>query len=104
MYSRKKSSFCNLCVRVPMISFHCAQVTGSIRAAGGMTVNRLRRVIMFEYLKAWLELKSDRRAVTMLEYAIMGSIIAGALVVAVPYLTNAVSAEFTGIAGHMTAP
>ncbi len=39
---------------------------------------------MFEYLKTWVELKTDRRAVTMLEYAIMGSIIAGVVVIAVP--------------------
>ncbi|HET6606876.1 MAG TPA: hypothetical protein VFG62_09425 [Rhodopila sp.] len=57
---------------------------------------------MFEYVKTWLELKTDRRAVTMLEYAIMGSIIAAALVVAVPFLTGAVSTEFTKIAGNIT--
>jgi len=57
---------------------------------------------MFEYLKTWMELKTDRRAVTMLEYAIMGSIIAGALVVAVPLLTTAVNTEFTTIASDIT--
>ncbi len=57
---------------------------------------------MFEYVKSWMELKTDRRAVTMLEYAIMGSIIAAALVLAVPLLTNAVSSEFTTIATNIT--
>ena len=57
---------------------------------------------MFEYLKTWIELKTDRRAVTMLEYAIMGSIIAGALVLAVPILTGAVSTEFGTIATNIT--
>ncbi len=57
---------------------------------------------MFEYVKSWLELKTDRRAVTMLEYAIMGSIIAAALVIAVPLLTNAVNTEFGNIATNIT--
>jgi Flp pilus assembly pilin Flp len=57
---------------------------------------------MYEYLKTWLELKTDRRAVTMLEYAIMGSIIAAALVIAVPILTGAVNTEFGTIAGNIT--
>jgi Flp pilus assembly pilin Flp len=57
---------------------------------------------MVEYLKSWLELKTDRRAVTMLEYAIMGSLIAAVLVAAVPTLTAAVSSEFGTIAGDIT--
>ncbi len=57
---------------------------------------------MLEHLKTWVELKTDRRAVTMLEYAIMGSLIAAVLIVAVPLLTGAVSTEFTTIAGNIT--
>jgi Flp pilus assembly pilin Flp len=57
---------------------------------------------MIEYLKSWLELKTDRRAVTMLEYAIMGSLLAAVLVIAVPTLTTAVSAEFGKIASDIT--
>jgi Flp pilus assembly pilin Flp len=57
---------------------------------------------MYEYLKTWLELKTDRRAVTMLEYAIMGSIIAAALVIAVPILTGAVNTEFGNISTSIT--
>jgi Flp pilus assembly pilin Flp len=58
---------------------------------------------MIEYLKTWLELKTDRQAVTMLEYAIMGSLIAAVLVVAIPVLTGAVTTSFTTIAGHITS-
>jgi Flp pilus assembly pilin Flp len=47
-------------------------------------------------------LKTDRRGVTMLEYAIMGSIIAGALVVAVPFLTKAVGTSFGDVANSLT--
>ena len=59
---------------------------------------------MYEYLKTWLELKTDRRAVTMLEYAIMGSIIAAVLVAAVPLLTGAVSTRFGAISSSIATP
>lgn len=49
---------------------------------------------MLDSLKTWPKLKTDRRAVTMLEYAIMGSLIAAVLVIAVPTLTNAVQTAF----------
>ena len=82
----------------------CAQVIGTIRVTGGITENReMRRLDMFGHLKTWLELKTDRRGVTMLEYAIMGSIIAAALVIAVPLLTGAVSTAFGGIESNVTS-
>jgi Flp pilus assembly pilin Flp len=59
--------------------------------------------MMFNNLKTWLQLKTDRRGVTMLEYAIMGSIIAGALVVAVPLLTHAVATSFNQVSGDVAA-
>jgi Flp pilus assembly pilin Flp len=57
---------------------------------------------MVEYLKTWLELKTDRRAVTMLEYAIMGSLIAAVLVATVPTLKTAISDSFTAISTDIT--
>jgi Flp pilus assembly pilin Flp len=59
---------------------------------------------MLDYLKTWTELKTDRRGVTMLEYAIMGSLIAAVLILAVPALTGAVSTEFGSIASDVTTP
>ena len=38
---------------------------------------------MIEYLKTWLELKTDRRAVTALEYGLIAALIAGVIVTAV---------------------
>jgi Flp pilus assembly pilin Flp len=58
---------------------------------------------MFGHLKTWLELKTDRRGVTMLEYAIMGSIIAAALVIIVPNLTTAVTTAFGSIESNVTS-
>ena len=46
-------------------------------------------------------LREDCSGVTMLEYAIMGSIIAAALVLAVPPITNAVTADFQYMAGKI---
>ena len=47
---------------------------------------------MLSYLKTWLELKTDRRAVTALEYG---------LIVAV--MGVAIFAAFTGLAGKFTS-
>ena len=56
---------------------------------------------MFEYLKTWLELKTDRRAVTMLEYAIMGAVIAAVAVVGATALGGAINTEFSTLAGKI---
>lgn len=49
-------------------------------------------------------LAADRRGVTMLEYAIMGSIVAAMLVVAVGPMTDAVSSNLQFIANQIPAP
>ena len=48
-------------------------------------------------------LREDCSGVTMLEYAIMGSIIAAALVLAVPPITNAVTADIQFMASKIPA-
>ena len=48
-------------------------------------------------------LRSDESGVTMLEYAIMGSIIAAMLVAAVPQITTAVTANFQFMANQIPA-
>jgi Flp pilus assembly pilin Flp len=45
----------------------------------------------------------DRGAVTMIEYAIMGSLIAAVLVVAIPPVTSAVKTEFQFMADQIPA-
>jgi Flp pilus assembly pilin Flp len=51
--------------------------------------------------KSWPALKTDRKAVTMLEYAIMAAVIAPMLLVAVPRMTAAVSFLLTSTAAEM---
>jgi Flp pilus assembly pilin Flp len=48
-------------------------------------------------------LRTDRSGVTMLEYAIMGSIIAAVLVIAVPQITAAVSTDLRFMADQIPA-
>ena len=52
---------------------------------------------MFEYLSTWIELKTDRRGVTTLEYALIGSVIVAAIVAGFTPLANAVSTLFAPI-------
>ncbi len=52
---------------------------------------------MVEYLKAWLELKTDRRGVTMLEYGLIAALIAAVCVGAVTTLGSNISTTFTGV-------
>ena len=53
---------------------------------------------MVEFLKMWLELKTDRRAVTMLEYGLIAALIAAVCVGAVTTLGNTISTQFSAIA------
>ncbi len=56
---------------------------------------------MVDYLKAWLELKSDRRGVTMLEYGLIAALIAAVCVGAVTTLGTNVSTTFTSVTGNI---
>jgi len=53
------------------------------------------------FLQAWLRLRTDRRAVTALEYGLIAALIAGVLITAVTTLGKNIAAEFTSIAGHI---
>ncbi|HTB42273.1 MAG TPA: Flp family type IVb pilin [Acetobacteraceae bacterium] len=56
---------------------------------------------MIEFLKTWLELKTDRRAVTMLEYGLIAALIAAVCVGAVTSLGTDISAKFNAVAASM---
>jgi Flp pilus assembly pilin Flp len=53
---------------------------------------------MIEYLKTWLELKTDRRAVTALEYALMAGVLALAVLAASSILGSGIDNAFRGLA------
>ncbi len=52
---------------------------------------------MIEYLKTWLELKTDRRAVTALEYGLIAALIALGIVTAVKNLAGGLSGTFAAV-------
>lgn len=59
--------------------------------------------MVYEYLKLWLLLKADRRAVTALEYGMIAALIAATIVAAVTYLGNSVSNTFNYIASTVNS-
>ncbi len=53
---------------------------------------------MYEFVKTWIELKTDRRAVTALEYGLIAGLVAVAIVGAVTTLGTSLSSKFSLIA------
>ncbi len=58
---------------------------------------------MIPYLMTWLELKTDRRAVTALEYGMIAALIAAVIVGTVATLGNQLEAAFTTVSTALTA-
>ncbi len=54
---------------------------------------------MFVYQRAWIQLKTDRRAVTALEYGLIAALIAGVIVTAVVTLGTTLTTTFTTLSG-----
>jgi pilus assembly protein Flp/PilA len=57
--------------------------------------------MMTQYLTTWLRLKSDTSAVTAMEYALIGSLIAVAIIGAVTGLGNGIKNTFNTIANSL---
>lgn len=57
---------------------------------------------MYDFLKIWLALKTDRSAVTALEYGLIAALIAGVIITAVTALGTDISATFTSIGKAVT--
>lgn len=58
---------------------------------------------MIEYLKTYLSLKHDKRAVTALEYALIAGLIAVVIIGAVTSLGTSISSVFNKISTDVTA-
>lgn len=58
---------------------------------------------MYKYLVAWWHIKSDRRAVTALEYGLIAALIAGVVVVGVTALGVRIDGLFTNLAAKVTS-
>ncbi len=58
---------------------------------------------MIEYLKTYLSLKHDKRAVTALEYALIAGLVAVVIIGAVTSLGTSISAVFNKISTDVSA-
>lgn len=56
---------------------------------------------MVEYLGAWLGMQTDRRGVTMLEYGLIGALIAAVCVTAITAFGTNLSAEFNTVSNSI---
>ena len=56
---------------------------------------------MFEYIKTWVELKTDRRAVTALEYALIAGVIVATILAGFNVLATDLSSKFSAIGGSL---
>ena len=74
------------------------------RTSGPTRASRSRTAkdeAMTEYLRAWLLLKTDTRAVTALEYALIGSLIAVAIIGALTTMGTSVKNTFNTISNSL---
>ena len=56
---------------------------------------------MLEFLKTWLELKYDRRAVTALEYGLIAGAIAAVIAATVVSMGTSIEGKFQSIANEL---
>ncbi|MEJ0015831.1 MAG: Flp family type IVb pilin [Acetobacteraceae bacterium] len=56
---------------------------------------------MFSYLATWMQLKTDCRAVTALEYGLIAGLVAVVIVTGVTLIGTNLSTMFTGVAGKI---
>jgi Flp pilus assembly pilin Flp len=58
---------------------------------------------MYEYVKTWLELKTDKRAVTALEYGLIAGVLVITMIVGFNFLGGKMQTQFNLVATHLNA-
>ena len=58
---------------------------------------------MYEYVKTWLELKTDKRAVTALEYGLIAGVLVVTMIVGFNILGAKMSTQFNAVATKLNA-
>ncbi len=58
---------------------------------------------MIEFVKLWIELKTDKRAVTALEYGLIAAVVGAVMVVGATSLGTSLSGKFSVLAGSLSA-
>ena len=56
---------------------------------------------MFDYIKTWAALRTDRRAVTAVEYAMIAGIVVAVIAVSFGVLASDLSVQFGNIGGNL---
>jgi pilus assembly protein Flp/PilA len=56
---------------------------------------------MVDYLLTWMALKSDRRAVTALEYGLIAAVIVATIIVGFQITANSVSTKFSSVGSRL---
>jgi pilus assembly protein Flp/PilA len=64
-------------------------------------MQKMEDATMIEYLKAWLTLKTDRRAVTALEYGVIAGVLAVVVVTAFTTLGTGLNNAFTSVSTQL---
>jgi pilus assembly protein Flp/PilA len=61
----------------------------------------MKDATMIEYVKTWLTLKTDRRAVTSLEYGVIAGVLAVVVVTAFTTLGTGLNDAFTSVSNQL---
>ncbi len=56
---------------------------------------------MFAYLMTWMQLRTDRRAVTAIEYGLIASLVAVVIIGGVTAVGGSLSTVFTSVSGAL---
>lgn len=56
---------------------------------------------MYQFIKTWLELNADKRAVTALEYGLIAAVIAGVAVVGFSAIGTSLNTQLNGLANKI---
>ncbi len=56
---------------------------------------------MIEYITTWLQLKTDRRAVTALEYGLIAALISVVIITGVTLLGTSLNGTFAKVSAHL---
>jgi Flp pilus assembly pilin Flp len=77
------------------------QCDAQIQDGAGCQSGMREFLAMLDYLKTWVELRTDRRAVTALEYALIAGVIVATILVGFNVLASGMSNEFSNIGGSL---
>jgi pilus assembly protein Flp/PilA len=79
----------------------CGKLHMHGRPSSTPTFTQRKQTTMIEYLKTWLQLKTDRRAVTALEYGVIAGVLAVVVVTAFTTLGTGLNTAFNHVSAQL---